>query len=352
MGANSAIEWTWQRVDITRIDSEVYRLALEIGAVQLDATTILVPGYTFNPWIGCTKVDKLCANCYAAAQDAFRHWTPEGWGPGKPRKRTSEANWKKVRAWNELAGRLGIRQRVFCASLADWLDDDGVSIDLFADLLDLIAECTNLDWLCLSKRPETWRPRLEAVWGGVFQCATRWFARDWMDGDAPANVWVGTSVGDQGSADTRVPLMLKIPARVRFLSCEPMLGAVDLTRVSDTEGNRLNALTGVWQIDGRGAAEPRERIDWVICGGESGANARPMHPDWARALRDQCAAADVPFLWKQWGEWAPSDGQESKGDFHFFRDGTCMERVGKKSAGRLLDGVEHNGSPEVHHAAR
>jgi hypothetical protein len=81
MGANSKIEWTWTRVEIARIDSEAYRLALEIGAVQLDATTLLVPGYTFNPWIGCTKVDELCTHCYAAAQDAFRHWTPEGWGP-------------------------------------------------------------------------------------------------------------------------------------------------------------------------------------------------------------------------------------------------------------------------------
>jgi protein gp37 len=272
MGANSKIEWTWQRVPLASLTCSQVQLALEIGAVAVDAATLLVPGYTFNPWIGCTKVDELCANCYAAAQDAFRHWTPEGWGPGKPRKRTSDANWRKVRAWNEVAGRIGVRQRVFCASLADWLDDDGVPIGLLADLLALIDECQNLDWLLLTKRPQNWRSRVgEAADSIMWRGGNDRWVFDWCVAQKPpANVWVGTSVGTQKSADKRIPELLKIPAKVRFLSCEPLLESIDLARsflVSMCGGERI----------------PGAFVDWLICGGESGAGARPMHPKWARA---------------------------------------------------------------------
>jgi protein gp37 len=258
---------------------------------------------------------------------------------------------------------MGVRQRVFCASLADWLDDDGVSVELTTDLLALIYECQNLDWLLLTKRPEKWQQRLtDCVFNRNVSRFSDWIVC-WLKGKAPTNVWVGTSVGHQKSADTRIPELLKIPARVRFLSCEPMLGPVDLTRVEFGAQTRQSVLTPTYM--GQPFSHDA-KIDWVICGGESGPGARPMHPDWARSLRDQCAAVHVPFLFKQWGEWYPceSDGEtvsiaitQAKGqlhvsspkkpEWHTFPDGQLAGRIGKHAAGRFLDGVEHNGSPET-----
>jgi hypothetical protein len=165
------------------------------------------------------------------------------------------------------------------------------------------------------------------------------------------NVWLGTSVEDQQRANERVPVLLDTPAAVRWLSCEPLLGPVDLRQAHL-------------------AVRPLPRVDWIVAGGESGPRARPMHPDWARSLRDQCAAAGVPFLFKQWGEWAPGgdwphlpDAALSlrkgfatiipSGAYHgrgypFSVNAIGREdivRVGKKAAGRLLDGVQHDGFP-------
>jgi protein gp37 len=359
--AQTAIEWTWRRVQRDSLTIAQLEIALQIGAV-VSGSQVILPGFTFNPWIGCTKVDELCANCYAATQDNFRHWTPEGWGPGKPRKRTSVANWAKVKAWNAMAERLGVRLRVFSASLADWLDDDGVPIEWFSDLLDLVRTTPNLDWLLLTKRPENWRRRIEAIKTGNVDLAAwllAWllgpgeFGTGPFDGlqspGAPDNVWLGTSVGTQKSADKRIPELLKIPARVRFLSCEPLLGPVEFSNVT----NRADCVQqlGKPALDG---------IHWVICGGESGGKARPMHPDWARSLRDQCTAVGVAFFFKQWGEWttgenAPGDDhlpvmvyfdgkwEESSPDHWTEKDyGPLLYRAGKKRAGRLLDGVTHD----------
>lgn len=339
--------------------------------------------HTFNAWIGCTKVSPGCAHCYAETQDKFRGWTPEGWGPGKPRKRTSEAYWKDPLRWErEAAQRLAgwqarrdrasadghaqlfdalsavkpPRPRVFCASLADWLDDE-VPIEWLADLLDLIRRTPHLDWLLLTKRPQNWRSRIEAVAahlaatrpfdaGGSDHDVTQGMVHAWLHGVDPANVWAGTTVEDQTRADERIPHLLRIPARVRFLSCEPLLGPVDLKSARAFD---------VPIYGDCGGYPPPPRIDWVIAGGESGPGARPMHPDWARSLRDQCAAAGVPFLFKQWGEWAPGTNFADH-----IPSGTCCDfdgtlktdaqrvwKVGTKAAGRLLDGVEHNAFPEV-----
>ncbi|MCW1985554.1 UNVERIFIED_ORG: protein gp37 [Sphingomonas sp. R1F5B] len=199
------------------------------------------------------------------------------------------------------------------------------------------------------------------------------------------NVWLGVSVEDQRRADERIPDLLATPAAVRFLSCEPLLGPVDLTdltiRVRPGEEPcglaGLDALTGVhWDAEDTIPGiygNPDPCIDWVIVGGESGPGARPMHPDWARALRDQCAAAGVPFHFKQHGTWAEVfDRDRDDPDWrdcgrwaHEYPKGRWLnlagghgfhgERVlyvapvGKKAAGRLLDGIEHNGMPEVHH---
>lgn len=158
------------------------------------------------------------------------------------------------------------------------------------------------------------------------------------------NVWFGVSVEDQAAADERIPLLLQTPAAVRWLSVEPLLGPVNLLAIDN-------------QTDGK--------IDWVVVGGESGPKARPMHPAWARSLRDQCADAGVPFLFKQWGEWAPHEakpsgdeggdlrrghvrylqGDDREPDGRFRRGDAAVARVGKKAAGRMLDGQLHDGYP-------
>lgn len=347
--------------------------------------------HTFNPWIGCTKVSPGCAHCYAEAQMDKRLGKVH-WGKGQPRQRTSAANWKLPLKWNT-AVQLALaewesryrtsgyqepkprRPRVFCASLADILDPE-VPAKWLADLLDLIHCTPNLDWLLLTKRPDLWRARMHAVeclGDGNFDAAL--LANKWIDATdfVPANVWIGTTVEDQQQADERIPALLNIPARVRFLSCEPLLGPVDLENVVDRSGVGEHWFSPL----SLGDCTPDDDewngalVNWVICGGESGPNARPMHPDWARSLRDQCAEAAVPFLFKQWGEWAPwhtvklAEGMErcaddtdkrkhvshqgdTHGNPHLPGDFT-MYRIGKHRAGRHLDGVEHNAFPEVSH---
>lgn len=270
--------------------------------------------HTFNPWIGCTKVSPGCANCYAAAMD-YR-WGHGSWGPGAPRRRTSLTNWKQpikwcnaheasVKAWAQGAGIMDqkpSRPRVFCASLADWLDDE-VPIAWLADLLDLIRRTPNLDWLLLTKRPQNWARRIDNAKSHAYDLERyptdelySWIDR-WQTYAPPANVWIGTTAEDQTRADERIPQLLRIPAKVRFLSCEPLLGPIDLPATAGDGPNSGFALTdGFGRVDGEGLG-----IHWVIFGGESGPKARPMHPDWARSLRDQCKAAGVAFFMKQMG---------------------------------------------------
>ncbi len=331
--------------------------------------------HTFNPWTGCTKVSPACTNCYAETMcNRFPHLGE--WGPGAERKRTGAANWKKPLAWNRKAeraqstwervetfGRRPARPRVFCASLADWLDAE-VPVEWLADLLNLIVATPHLDWLLLTKRPELWRGRLEETEAlhddlpGCLPGDAALVARDaalvadWLAGTPPNNVWIGVTVEDQKRADERIPKLLEIPARVRFLSCEPLLSDVDLHAPDHPA------------VKHSGAAA----IDWVIAGGESGPKARPSHPDWFRSLRDQCEEAGVPFFFKQWGAWTPgmpqpcieeclkgkawkleawtvqsSTERKSVGStvYHAYRDGDTYDhltRVGKKAAGRELDG--------------
>lgn len=329
--------------------------------------------HTFNPWIGCAKVSAGCANCYAETQDKFRSWTPEGWGKGKPRKRTSVANWKLPLKWN--AGPYGLppqicdccgqlygfpgaclhteklhRPRVFSASLADWLDDE-VPIEWLADFLLLIAQTPNLDWLLLSKRPENFKARLEAAYSAPGMGSEKKNA-DWIwhwangYGCVPPNVWIGTTVENQEMAEQRIPQLLRIPAKVRFLSCEPLLSELDFYQASLAWPNETHPWKNCPVLHG---------IHWVIVGGESGPNARPVNPDWVRSLRNQCETAKVAFFFKQWGEWV-RDAEihthaagESRivpyGAGHPENDFRRMYRVGKKSAGRKLDGIEHNAMP-------
>lgn len=328
---------------------------------------------TFNPWIGCTRVSPACDDCYAARSTPARTLGVV-WGPSAERRRTNAENWKHPLRWNakpfyECEGcgwrgeddsessRLRIcmscgtrlaraRRRVFCASLADVFDNE-VPVQWRRDLFDLIEATPHLDWLLLTKRIGN---------------ASRLYANAYLDSARPwpGNVWLGATICNQTEADRDIPKLLATPAAKRFLSIEPMLGPITLREVH-SDICEIDALTcnhGVLRpLRGRSDA----KVHWVICGGESGPRARPMHPDWARSLRDQCAAAGVPFLFKQWGEWLPAKEGRSitghvlvleghapltdKPQWHGFEDGQQVARVGKRAAGRLLDGRTHDGFP-------
>lgn len=257
--------------------------------------------HTFNPWVGCQRVSPGCEHCYAEAYDKRVGGAklPDGtkalrWGPSAPRVRTSAANWRKPLAWDRAAAAAGRRDRVFCSSLADVFEGRPELAPWRAELFQLIARTPNLDWLLLTKRPENiarlW-PRPIAFPDG--STCYRPGADFWP------NVWLGTTVEDQRRANERIPELLKVPAAVRFLSCEPLLERVDLSRWLHRQ-----PAAATW--DGMGwppGANPSP-IDWVIIGGESGPGARPFALEWARDLVRQCRAAGVAPFVKQLGQRA------------------------------------------------
>jgi protein gp37 len=303
--------------------------------------------HTFNPWIGCTKVSPGCDHCYAEALATNRLGV--AWGQHADRRRTAESTWRQPLAWNRKAEREGRRYRVFCASLADVFDNQ-VPSRWREDLWHYIENTPHLDWLLLTKRPQNIEEMLPDARTGTKPWGAGW-----------PNVWLGTTVENQAEANRRIPHLLSVPAAKRFLSCEPLLGPVDLTRIAWPAGDdwprcdcikhspRLDALAGSVMCEGccEGPEALSASIDWVISGGESGAGARPSHPDWHRSLREQCADAGVPFLFKQWGEWIPEEDAYDL-DLKCIEQGPPpggMYRVGKKAAGRLLDGILHDGVP-------
>lgn len=277
-----------------------------------EKTNIEWATHTFNPWLGCTKVSPGCKNCYAAELDANRFSkTMDGgtkekpvshWGKGAPRHRTK--GWNVPLRWDSECGvHPGYRARVF-PSLMDWLDDE-VPIEWLADFLKLIHDTPNLDWLLLTKRPGNFEPRVREVLDLCNLPAPDSFylwLRAWIKGQSPANVWVGVSVEDQKRADERIPLLLQIPAKVRFLSVEPLLEKIDLTHCCADEamGVEYNALTGDnW------SETPLPKIDWLICGGESGKDRRECGVEAICDVARQCVAAGVPVFVKQDSAFKP-----------------------------------------------
>lgn len=237
--------------------------------------------HTFNPWIGCQKVSPACDNCYAERWD--ERFKGGRWGPHAERTLTRPANWKKVIKWHDEAFENQERKKVFCASLADVFDNHkSIKQEWRDDLWRLIRDTPNLDWLLLTKRPQNISNRLPS---------------DWDDGYP--NVWIGTTVENQEEADRRIPHLLSVPATVHFLSCEPLLGPVDLSP---------------WISD----------LEWIITGGESGPNCRETNPDWIRNIGLQCVLSETPFFFKQWGGKTPAQ---------------------VKANGRELDGVIWNQFP-------
>lgn len=300
---------------------------------------------TFNPWIGCTKVSPGCDNCYAERSTPARTMGIV-WGVNGGPLLTSDDNWRKPVQWNKAHGKFfaqhGRRRRVFCASLADIFDNRAPDVHRMR-LWKLIAETPNLDWLLLTKRIGNALDMLPASWGLGANGSRGWDTEF-------KHVAIGISAVNQDELVRDLPKLQAVPAMRRFVSFEPLLGQVDLTRALDFPGrNRAERL-----------------IDWVIVGGESGPGARPMHPDWVRSLRDECAMGGLPFFFKQWGEWiatdqdaCPSGPPESR---WMWLDGTPFRyggstaggvdivqpllcRAGKRTAGALLDGREHKDWP-------
>lgn len=265
--------------------------------------------HTFNPWWGCIKVSAACDNCYAELW--AKRMGHQLWGKHAPRRFFSEAHWREPITWNKEAQITGRRERVFCASMADVFERRADLNTERLKLWALIENTPNLDWLLLTKRPQN------------IETLAPWRS-DW-----PANVWLGTTVENQTMAEKRLPSLLKIPAAVRFLSCEPLLGPLDLRDWVD-----------------RNSFYP---IDWIIAGGESGPGCRPMHPDWVRGLLAQCQSFEVPFHFKQWGQWVPAemaDGAINVRLMEFTNDRSVeMVRLNKKLAGRILEGTTWDGVP-------
>lgn len=252
-----------------------------------EQTAIAWTDHTFNPWWGCTKVSAGCANCYA---DKFARRTGHDvWGPGKPRRTFPDAHWAEPLKWNKAAEGAGRRERVFCASMADVFDAEAPAGQLDR-LWALIRATPWLDWQLLTKRPERIAGSLPADWGRGY-----------------ANVWLGTSVEDQAAADLRVPQLVTVPARVRFLSCEPLLGPVTLPFGCGCDDGTEGGHAAIDPTCPRHGAGPG--IDWVIVGGESGPGFRPMDKAWARGIRDQCDEARVAFFYKQDGGLRPGHGE-------------------------------------------
>jgi len=371
---------------------------IEWTATRRPDGTVL-PGYSFNPWRGCQKVSPGCKFCYAEVQSKRNPSVLGEWGPGSARVIAAHKYWLKPERWNAEAQVAGIRRKVFCASIADVFEDRP---DLHAprlQLFDLVRRTPWLDWLFVTKRPENILPALdhaiEAVGAEMVSTELGSWLLSWRRGCPPTNLWLGTSVENQDMANERIPQLLAVPAAIRFLSCEPLLGPVDLPLAycnncfAFTKTREVNsgkdwgcASCGTYKgsYKGRAWKPPTKHcgIDWVIVGGESGAHARPMHPAWARSLREQCQAAGVAYFFKQWGEWGPAaynsecmtrrlcanwvgvdvagvglpsfrdDAGEGGGWFIQAGSGgsTVLARYGKHAAGRLLDGREYNQTPE------
>lgn len=290
-------------------------------------TKIQWTDHTVNLWWGCDKISPACANCYAADIDKRfgrdRDFGNLHWGEGVPRLDQRALAETKLAIIHRRAVKRGTTPKVFLNSMSDWLDEE-VPIEWLADLLATIEKYPSCIYQMLTKRPENFTPRMEAVADLSHPAAM--IASEWLLGMVAANWWIGVTAEDQERADQRIPLLLRIPAKIHFLSCEPLLGPINLTGelggiqwIGGQRGcNSLHRGVGTDEcpagLHHHHDARCKKGIDWIITGGESGTRSRPTHPFWLTDLRDQAAAAGVPFFFKQWGSWiaARFDGHESR----------------------------------------
>ena len=359
------------------------------------------PGATVNAVNGCSVTSPGCTNCYAMKQ---AHRFPAR--AGLTTKTNGGMVWTGEVRFNEkqLLLPLGWKRprRIFWNAHGDlfhsavpdeWIDRVFAVCALTPQHTHMILTKRSARMLEFVADEASITEIFEVVDGEFAEHSQRGPALDRLNAWPLPNVWLGVSVEDQARADERIPDLLATPAAVRFISAEPLLGPVDLTWIAEPDeekGGVIDALLGCNWCDGGGRGvdyfpirpghEGRKmtryvvsgsdeiianrKLDWVICGGESGPGARPMHPDWARSLRDQCAAAGVAFHFKQWGEWAPRHSWDHRRMVAIDAAGNRVSddlrpqdvggqrfaRIGKKAAGRLLDGVEHNGLPGQPHA--
>ena len=291
----------------------------------------------------CTHKSEGCRNCYAETWN-MRLGTGLPYKPGH----LADVEIFLDRKMLEVPLRWKRPRNIFTLSMSD-LFGEFIEPAWVREIFDVMVRTPQHTYQVLTKREDRMHDQMHELWDVP-----------------PPNVWLGVSIEDQTSADERIPVLLRTPAVVRFLSCEPLLGPIDLASpYTESEFNRLVRTEAPWA---RGSDTALPGITWVIVGGESGDAARPMHPAWVRDLRDQCAAAGVHFFFKQWGEWEPReqwsghlgggrfepmvaimpDGAEVPHDVVPQDVGGCrFARVGKRKAGRLLDGIEHNEVPIV-----
>lgn len=308
----------------------------------------------WNPITGCTKISPGCQNCYAERM-ANRLRGRCGYPADEPFRVTLHPDrLEEPLRWRKPS-------MVFVCSMGDLFHED-VPFEFINRVFTTIGQCQQHIFIILTKRPERMKVFIED-----------YYAYESPGGDEKGvhiqpNVWLGVTAENQKQADKRIPVLIQIPAAVRFVSVEPMLEAVDLLN-DDYLGGCIYCEICLEESP-KTCIERDAKLDWVICGGESGPNARPMHPDWARNLRDQCQAAGVPFFFKQWGEWLPNmqeygcyqenanynsrhihidkEGRDITGLYGLHGEGDAVLcRVGKKSAGDLLDGKQYHEFPEV-----
>lgn len=342
-----------------------------------DITKIEWTDATWNPVTGCTKVSQGCKHCYAERDWARMVHLPAYQGRKftdvacHPERLDKPLRWMKPR-------------RIFVNSMSD-LFHESVPDEFIDRVFAVMALAKQHKFQVLTKRPERMLAYLGSSdkrdeWASCGDAIARTmdlrrYVRLSHDGEPGnivsvfsrwplPNVWIGASVEDQAAADERIQMLLQTPAAVRWISAEPLLGPIDLSRwVFDREKAISDCMNGpsACNWDQADSVVPYP-LDWVVAGGESGPKARPTHPDWFRSLRDRCKSAGVPFLFKQWGEWISADQDEcpvggpssrwmwADGAPWNLQDGqramSLFCRAGKKSAGRLLDGMLHDEYPE------
>lgn len=331
-----------------------------------DKTKIEWTDATWNPITGCTLVSNGCTNCYAATLAATRlrnHSSRKGLARQNAEgvaKFTGEVRFNEQ--WLDQPLKMKKARMIFVCAHGDLFHED-VPEEWIYKIFAVMAMSPQHTFQVLTKRPERMHRYMSsptmpgAVWGWMGDIDHKRFVENARMPWPLPNVWLGTSVEDQETAEKRIPHLLAAPAALRFLSCEPLLGEIDLCNLKMEGTERtLNAFTG---LDSKGVAHFDDGVEWLIAGGESGSHARPINRNWVRLFRDHCAEYEVPFHFKQWGTWFPiseidTSGAQSflskgkrPGEWIHFDDCEMSVRVGKKIAGRYLDGVIHDGFPEA-----
>lgn len=291
--------------------------------------TCSIPGATFNPWWGCHKVSRACKNCYA--ETFANRFNKNLWGPNSDRKFFGDKHWNEPLKWNAECEKLGIKRKVFCASMADVFEDRPDLVEPRKRLFRLIEDTPNLIWLLLTKRPENILQMLPEKWNSIQ--GPNYFYK------TPSNIWFGVTVEDQITANERLPEICLVKThtdRIVFLSMEPLCGSVDLEQCYFPRSITRNV-----PVDSR--TMWLHLIDLVIVGGESGPKAVPLNPRHVIDIFEQCTKYKVKKFFKQWGEFMPIGIPE--GDCT--QDTIKYLRMGKKASGRRLFGKEFNEMPEI-----